>query len=331
MRTKILAVTTALVSSVLLSACGGGDDAATPAAPTLSGTAAVGTPIVGGNVKVVCAGGSALSTTTGSGGLWQVTTSGQTLPCAVQVSGGTVGGSANATPYHSLAINFGTVNITPLTDLVIANLTGKAPNAWFTGISTATLQEIKEATLNAALGRVNTALGLTNTLNGKNPLTTSFTAANGNLIDDILEAIARASANANLTYANLLALAANANFNAPAGFNFSTAYAAVTGSNPGTGNPGTGTHGNLVVQVDITGLPSFTIPGGNVPAPSSQSEFCDDIANTPIFKQIEASGGGTLTLNSCSYANKVGKLKATLAITAPIPMTLPYSVTYTYQ
>lgn len=331
MRTKILAAT-AIASSLLLSACGGGDDVATPAAPTLSGTAAVGTPIVGGTVKVTCAGGSALSTTTGSGGLWQVTTSGQTLPCAVQVSGGTVGGSANATPYHSIAMNFGTVNITPLTDLVIANLTGKTPNVWFTGLSAATLQEIKEATLGAALGKVNTALGLASTLNGANPLTTSFTATNGNLIDDILEAIAKARVAAGLEYAAFLALAAQTNFSAPTSFNFSTAYATVKASGSGTGT-GTGTGGdaNLSVQVMIRGIASPTISVGNVPVPSSQAEFCGAMSNDATFTQIGASGGGSLTINSCSFSGKVGKVDATLKITTPITMTVPYAITYTYQ
>lgn len=230
MSTKILVTTAALAASLVLAGCGGGDDVTTASSTTtLSGTAAVGVPIVAGQISVTCSGGSALSTTTDSAGAWQVTTSGQTLPCAVQVSGGTVGGSANGTPYHSIAMSFGTINITPLTDLVIANLTGKAPNAWFTGLNAAALQGLSGTALTDALNRVNTALGLSATLNGSNPLTVNFTATNGNLIDDILEALAGAGSN----HAALLALAAQANFTAPSGFDFATAYTAVQAANGG--------------------------------------------------------------------------------------------------
>jgi hypothetical protein len=428
MRTKILAATTAVVSSLFLAACGGGSDsAATPAATTLSGTAAVGAPIVKGSINVVCAGGSPLSTETSSTGAWQVTTSGQTLPCAVQVNGGTIGGSANTTPYHSIAMSLGTVNITPLTDLVVANLAGKAPSAWFTGISAATLQGIANGALNTALGNVNTALGLGGPLNGANPLTTPFSATNGDLIDDILEAMAYANENAGSSYASLLALAAGTHFSAPAGFNFSTAYAAVTtpgtntpascaagetaltysGSGPYTngqklcfvasstalkfsgktlgsptkntvvsapyaaysfadggyvyevvfkadalyeinvsdatkplgkfaapasgGTGGTGSTGGLQVEVSVNGLAGASVSVDNVPAPSSQSEFCGGITNDPVFQNIGTGAGGTLTINSCSFSGKVGTINATMAITTPIAMTVPYSVTYTYQ
>lgn len=322
MRTKILAATT-LAASLMLAACGGGDDGvATP--PTLNGTAAVGVPIVGGAVKVVCAGGSALSTTTGSAGAWQVTTSGQTLPCAVQVSGGTVGGSANGTPYHSIALNFDTVNITPLTDLVIASLAGKAPGAWFEGINTAALQGVDNAAVTSALGKVNTALGLTATLNGANPLTTPFTATNGNLIDDILEAIAKARLEAGLEHAALLALASQTSFSAPASFNFSTAYAAVkaSGSGTGTGN------GNLTVQFTAGGVSFPAISASNVPAPGSESEFCQDAPGSAIFAQIAALGGGSLTMNTCSFAGNVGKVGATLNL-AGLP--IPYVITFTFH
>ncbi|NVO06470.1 MAG: hypothetical protein HXX19_11320, partial [Rhodoferax sp.] len=91
-----------LAATTLLAACGGGSS--TPAATTLSGTAAVGVPIVNGAITVSCASGSTLTTTTTSTGTWTVTINGQTLPCATQVTGGTVGGVANTTPYHSIAV-----------------------------------------------------------------------------------------------------------------------------------------------------------------------------------------------------------------------------------
>ena len=102
------------------------------ASTTLSGTAAVGAPIVGAAVNVTCAAGAALSNipATSAIGAWSVTLSGQTLPCAVQVSGGTVNGAANTTTYQSIANAYGIVNVTPLTDLLVANLAGSAAAAF---------------------------------------------------------------------------------------------------------------------------------------------------------------------------------------------------------
>jgi len=214
------------VAAATLAACGGGDG--DTAGPTLSGTAAVGVPIVGGTVRITCSGGPALQTLTSSTGGWTVALSGQTLPCAVQVSGGTVGGVANGTPYHSIALALGTVNITPLTDLVIARLLGTTPQTWFasptfTGVGTDAVQ--------AALNAVRTALGLTTALSGRDPLTSSFQAINGDLLDDILEAYRAALTALTAAHADLLAAAVAGSFSGYSGFPaaFQTAYAGLGG------------------------------------------------------------------------------------------------------
>lgn len=308
------------LSAVLLAGCGGGGDGGA-GTPVLSGVAAVGAPIVGGTVSVTCAGGSAMSATTLATGAWQVTTSGQTLPCAVRVTGGTVGGAANNTPYHSIAINFGTVNITPLTDLIVANLGGATPATWFGGINASTLQAITPARISAALQMVSDALGMTATLSGANPLTTAFAATNGELLDDVLEALAAAGA----SHQALLALAVNPNFTAPNGFDFLSAYATVV-VNSGGGGGGTGT---VRVAVSVSGQPATTFDVGGVDAPANQSEFCSDLASDPVFTDLGTSGGGSLTVNSCSYSGNVGTVNATLSLTGQ-PVTLPYTVTFTF-
>jgi hypothetical protein len=43
-----------------------------------------------------------------------------TFPCAVQLNGGTINNVANTTPLHSNALVSGTLNVTPLTDLIVA-------------------------------------------------------------------------------------------------------------------------------------------------------------------------------------------------------------------
>ncbi|NVO06973.1 MAG: hypothetical protein HXX19_14080, partial [Rhodoferax sp.] len=158
---------------------------------------------------------------------------GQTLPCATQVTGGTVGGVANTTPYHSIAVSFGTLNITPLTDLVVAQLTGTTPATWF---GSPVFTTVNSTALNAAINTVSTNLGLTSTLGSTNPFTTAFAANNGVLLDDVLEAMKTTLSNAavNKTYAELLAAAAANNFSTFSGFSgtFGTIYVNLAPATP---------------------------------------------------------------------------------------------------
>ena len=228
----------AVVVMGLLSGCGGGDSvvgsSATPAS-VLSGTAAVGAPIVGGTITVKCAAGSALATTTtGLTGAWQVTLTGQTLPCAVQVSGGTINTLLNTVAYHSIATTAGTLNLSPITDLVIANL-ASAPitSTWFSGLNATAFNALTVNAVNAALALL--------ALNNINPLTVTFNPVSGNAMDDILTALQAAFANTNVNLAALRAAAAGANFNTPAGFNaaLSAGYGGTTsGAAAGATVPG---------------------------------------------------------------------------------------------
>ncbi len=228
----------------LASGCGGGGGGGS----TLGGTAAVGSPIVGGAISVQCAGGSALTTTTSSVGAWAVSLSGQTLPCAVQVSGGTVGvgGVSNTLTYHSIAVAIDTVNVTPLTDLVVARLAGASPAAWFGNPSYAALTRVN---IDTALTALNTALGLTSTLGTMSPFTSSFSAATGDPMDNTLQAIAAALTSLTQTYANLLASVASNNLGAYSGFSaqLNSAYAGIkaAGSGGGGGGVSGGTAGAL--------------------------------------------------------------------------------------
>ena len=416
----------------LLSACGGTDTPAT--APTLSGTAATGLPIVGGDIHVACAGGAAISQPklTDASGHWSVTLSGQTLPCAVQVTAGNIGsatGAANSTSYHSIAMSVGTVNITPLTDLVVANMAGKDPATWFTSPTLATL---KATDIDTALGKIKTAWGLSAALGTQNPITSSFTATTTDPLDKALEALAKARVAAGVAnHADLLPYVTSVTITTPNGFNFASQYAALStsGSNattscatgetamtfattaatspytngqqvcmtattstlaiaaksltnptpntavsapfsaysfadgantyevifnngslyeinlsvsntfngqftPSTGTgTGTGTAGtsNLTVSVSVSGVASAAINVANVPKPTSNSEFCGAIQNDATFTSIGANAGGTLTINSCSFSGNVGNISATLNLTTPISMTVPYAVTYTYN
>jgi len=223
---------TALAAS-LLAACGGGSGSSNSGTPvstlTLSGTAAVGAPIVGGTVNTKCAAGPAvLPVSTGTDGSWTLTATGQTLPCAVQVSGGTINGAANTGQYESIATGAGHINLTPVTDLVVANLIASD----FNTLNGASLAGISAANIAAAIDRVRTALGLT-TLNTINPLTDTFTPTSGNRMDDTLSALRTAMAVAGVTQDDLVNAARTAlgsAFDAPPGLTaaWTEAYTATT-------------------------------------------------------------------------------------------------------
>ena len=236
-----------LVSALLacfLAACGGGDGggsnspAASSSPPavvsTLGGVAAVGSPIVAGTINVTCAAGDTLApTATSSMGAWQVPLSGQTLPCAIQVSGGIINNVTNNTPYHSIAVAAGTVNVTPLTDLVVANLAGTAtPSAWFSKLKTApiALTSVTQAKINNAFSNLTIALDGLNPLSKNNPITTAFTPTSGNVFDDMLSALKSAMTNTSVTYSSLLTIMSSETVIPISGFStaLTTAYAGTT-------------------------------------------------------------------------------------------------------
>jgi hypothetical protein len=175
-------------------ACGGSDSG-----PALGGTAAIGAPVDGGTVTIQCAGGAALSTTTSASGKWSVQLSGQTFPCIVQVTGGSIGTMA----IHSVAQGAGNTNVTPLTDLIVAAALGQDPAQWLTSsgstLSTALAQLV--AAMPAAQDRLFDSLEAAGyEMPGGDPFSAPFSPVAGDAYDDLLEAIGDALANSGLSY-----------------------------------------------------------------------------------------------------------------------------------
>lgn len=226
-----------------LVACGGTSN-------TLSGTAATGAPVVGGTVNVKCAGGPALTTTTASSGAWQVGMGGQTLPCKVKVSGGDLPvGQA----FHSLAVDLGVVNITPVTELVVASMAAKAPGSWFDDDTPAEYQKITATAVSTAIGKVREALPLS-ALTTANPLTTSFKAEKGDALDNVLEAIKAAIPD----YGALLTAAQGAGFKTYAA-EYASALSTAFASAAASGSAGTG--GSAGSGGSSTGAPPSALIG----------------------------------------------------------------------
>jgi hypothetical protein len=172
--------------------------------PALSGTAAVGAPIIGGNVTAKCRDGQTFAATTSASGGYRIELPSSVLPCALQVEGGTAGGNPNTQSFHSFASRSGTANLTPLTDLAVALASGANPAIWFNGLSAANPPDLEE--LGPAIAKLLQKLrGAGYTVPADlDPVTTAFMPTSGNLYDQLLEALAARLRSAETSYAELL-------------------------------------------------------------------------------------------------------------------------------
>lgn len=179
----------AMLLTVALAGCGGSsnNNAAfvTSSDTSLSGTAAIGAPIVNGTITAKCADGSGFvesPVNSDASGNWQATINdADALPCALQISGG-----SPAVTLHSYAATAGVINITPLTDLIIAEQTAQMPQDWFAGFDGSATIDINDTALPDALTTAGFAVP------AGNAFMTAF-AADGNgwdgLLDDLQQAI----------------------------------------------------------------------------------------------------------------------------------------------
>ena len=140
----------ALAVATMLAGCGGDGDAApatvTPASTTISGTAAAGAPIIGTvTIKDSSSPAKAKTVTISADGKYTVDVAGMTAPFMMRADG-TVGGRSYSIYSAATAADVGgTINVTSLTDLIVANIAGQiAANFFaagnFSTLTTAALQ-----------------------------------------------------------------------------------------------------------------------------------------------------------------------------------------------
>lgn len=185
---------------LVLAACGGGGSgASSSAAPGLSGLAATGAGIANATVSAKCASGAPLGGTTDANGNYTLVLNGRSLPCMVQASGGTP-----AVTLHSFAQVAGRVNITPVTDLIVAKALGADPATTFAGYAAANGTSL-EAGLSAAQTYVASQLSAITGANIADPLTGAFSV--GDADDKILDTLGHALTAANKTMDDLRAQA----------------------------------------------------------------------------------------------------------------------------
>ncbi|PTU33214.1 hypothetical protein [Stenotrophobium rhamnosiphilum] len=176
---------------------------------TVSGVAATGAPIFGGNVNLRCGNGVTANAITSSNGQWSTSVPADSLPCYVKVSGGTPAGtfySIAQTPSGSATTS--TANITPLSDLIVAAVVnsaggGEALDVWFANNSPELRQQVANG-IAAAVAQLRTALadaGYDLPPGSFDPLTSAIVAGGAeDLYDLILEAYKQALADAGSSY-----------------------------------------------------------------------------------------------------------------------------------
>ena len=163
----------AVAASAALAACTHGEDADPPLAlsVTIAGTAAKGAALAGATVSVRCAAGTGTvpTATTASSGAYTITISGASLPCALKVVG------TDGSTFHSLVAGISgsfSVNITPLTEMVMAHATGATPAAAYGAFGSSST--LTAARVTDGVAYVVAALAPVTNLSGVNPLTTAL-------------------------------------------------------------------------------------------------------------------------------------------------------------
>lgn len=145
-----------------VAACGGGGGGSTAESPapaptptlTLSGTAATGAAAAAKNVSVKCATGTG-SATTNTDGTFTVSIANGALPCAVELD---LGAAGKLRSYAQGSGQSATVNITPMTELVVANLSGGNAASFFSNFSAAAGALISSTAVTNAVNSVKATL-----------------------------------------------------------------------------------------------------------------------------------------------------------------------------
>ena len=338
------------LAATSLVACIDDDDdddnsSSTTTSTTLEGTAATGAAISNEQITAKCADGSGfLSTvTTDSSGEWSGQVASGVLPCALQINSTALGSMI-----YSFAEASGTVNITPLTNMVVARAVSMSPEDWFGGdsivIDPAAFNDAKTSLVDSL-----TAAGFT--LPSGDLVTTDFDIGDDwdQVLDDLSASINGSSAFSN--YAQLLTTFLEGNSVLPTFVDASggtggtdtdsgtdtggdtdsgTDSGTDTGGSTDSGSDGSGNY-DLQLSVTVSNLGSPVVTTlENVAKPANQDQFC----SVEQYEQFQNTGdGGTYTweIVSCSFSGNEGNIqaKATISVSG-FDSTLDYSVNYLY-
>jgi hypothetical protein len=202
------------VVSLAIAGCGGGNGADSPpaaASDTVKGLAAVGAPVTGARVELICANGVSGHTTTDDDGRWSIQLANPEYPCLVTLSDST---SHAGLVLHSLAQDKGHVNITPLTDLVLARAAGKSLSD-MGSIDADTLRQLSADLLEAQEEVLSVLVDQGFPADGLQVFSGEFLPEAGDPYDDLLEHFAVSLLDGNTTYDEFLQVIAAPDDDAP--------------------------------------------------------------------------------------------------------------------
>jgi hypothetical protein len=196
-----------------LAACGGGGDSTTTTPPTstalsLSGTVATGAALAGATVSVSCASGTDNATTSASG-TYSLSLTNGSLPCVL-----TATSADSSIVLHSVAAGTGSgdasSNITPLSELLVAQLAGSDPANFVAGFnSSTTISSNSVAAAQTTVLQALSAAGL-DTSSVTDILSGSITAGSGSGYDGVLDSLQVKLADASTDLATLTSTVASA-------------------------------------------------------------------------------------------------------------------------
>jgi hypothetical protein len=208
------------VVTLLLAACGGGGGSSNtaPQGLQISGTAATGAAIISGTVEAKCKVGTGTASTNASGNYTLEVASGE-QPCILRVTD-----PITRMKLHSVVeAGASKANISPATDLVVANTLVESPTTAFTNYSVLHQQKITASNISTAVTRVQTAtaaLGADADMTGidimKGTLQAATADAPGNAADGKIDALMAALAAADKKISELSALLATTSSGASA-------------------------------------------------------------------------------------------------------------------
>jgi hypothetical protein len=228
---KIDRVLVPVFVTALLTACGGGgggggSGSASSSVPSLSisGVAATGAAISGGTVDAVCQSGTGTATTNADGSYTLSVSAGQ-QPCILRATD-----PVTKLQLHSLVeAGATTANITPITDLVVANTLGADPETAYGNFTASMQQQITSSNVSAAVTKVQAAtaaLGASADMSGIDPMKGTLQAATasaaGDATDKKIDALMAALAAADKKIADLSAVIKASNSSADAASKLTT-------------------------------------------------------------------------------------------------------------
>ncbi|GFE59028.1 c-type cytochrome [Geobacter sp. AOG1] len=196
--TRLIALCSA-AASIALAGCGSSGSGAPTSTATLSGVAATGAPIVGTvYIKDSSMPAKELSAPTSSDGSYSFNVEGMTPPFIVKVNW-----NSGTQTLMSFATAHGTANVTPLSNVIVANAAGVTdPTSLYAGFTPAVQQQMA-ASIVASTTSLQTRLKPLFDLYGvtANPLTGTF-VANHTGLDAMLDAVSVTISSGNMVVTN---------------------------------------------------------------------------------------------------------------------------------